>query len=228
MLLTMHVGVDKAALTPLVEKYPAWMLGRAPHIGEDIVELRRALAFHFNLFVKTSGDELPEAWRAMLRKRPELLLVAPERAESMLRWWASLVSKAGIEHQDAAAFVHHVLSTRPELLNSRVEDVQQESNKEWACIKERRRVAAAAAVEGGASVEGSKKTGRISKAKFVVAYIALKAGVLEMKELYMFHDLADELKASMAGDGVDDDDAYEAIDEAVKRAVMGGAAIVRF
>jgi hypothetical protein len=209
MMLTMEIGVERSTLAPLVAKYPTFFLPQAPFLQDNLRELRRALAFHFDIFLKTSADELPETWKSMLRQRPDLLLLDPTRAEAVLRWWAGLVRTAGFENPEAAtAFVKHILVNKPELLNQKVKILQQEANKVWWHAKDRRLIVVNKMVLRDHSGDFDKRNlnkeslttmkrnlvGQAVKARFILAYIALNADILQHEQLHLLQNFQGEIQ----------------------------------
>jgi hypothetical protein len=195
MMLTMQIGVERSMLAPLVAEHPTFLLSQAPFLKDNLRELRRALAFHFDIFLKTNSDELPETWRAMLRQRPDLLLVHPERAEAVLRWWATLVKTASLESATATAFVKYILVTSPEILNQKVKLMQYDANKIWWYAKGRR-----SGGGSGGGVASSKRNliGEAARARFILAYTAITAGILNNEELQPLQSLEEEIQECLA------------------------------
>lgn len=192
LFLTVHIGVERASLQSIITHHPSRLLPRAPQLSNDLRALRRALAFHFDLFVKTSADELPECWRAALRQQPDIVLVAPARAEAHLRWWAGLAARAGVGDDAAGALVLAVLLHSPEVLDSSARGLRRETGRAWERAKERR-------VARGGGARGAA-VGEAARASFCLAYIAARAGVLEEQGLEGLRPLAAEVAAA-AGHG---------------------------
>ena len=195
MLLTMQIGVDRSTLAPLVAENPTFILSRAPFLKENLRELRRAIAFHFDIFLKTSADELPETWRAMLRQRPDLLLLDPLRAEATLRWLATLFKAAGLGSTTATSFVKYILTTRPELLNQKVKVLQHDANQVWWLAKGHRLHIDGELPPVKASSNNKRAlVGEKARARFILAYIALNSDILKHEELKPLHSLQTEIE----------------------------------
>jgi hypothetical protein len=209
MMLTMQIGVDKSHLAPLLSENPSFLLSQAPCLPHNLRELRRALAFHFDIFLKTSADELPETWKMMLRQRPELVLLDPQKAEAMLRWWATLVKTAGMDSDTATAFVKNILITSPGILNKKVKSIQHEANQVWWHAKERRQGSAGssggncgATCSSTTAVTKRMLIGEPARARFTLAYIARNANIVNNEELHSLQSLQTEVEECLTDLGL--------------------------
>ena len=187
MFLTIHIGIPRSQLKKFVLKHSTEFLPKVVHLSDDVVKIRKTLAFYFNIFLKKDANELPNEYKTFISRHPSVLLLSPRKIEEALRWWWQLFEGAPLECEETRVeLVTMMFMKNPHGFLGTTTLLKKESEVAWG------REGASTAKKGRRHEEGAK-------ARFTLSYFATSRYSKEMAETQREKHALDKLTQMCIG-----------------------------